>query len=262
MTCAAQFRRMTDTEPKRIGATARSMPCRSAAEPGLAALAAGRVSTGPRDGAGSDAAPDGDPADHLSRAAAAHGARPGRHARRHQAGHHAGARHDGRAEAGDRAIATRRDRRNVLIKRTVDGALFLERFGDRHHRPRAETELADCDPLDRRLNAYRPISPTCACRARSRRRVSSRAARRASSRRSPICARGPTPDARHRHAAADRRDGARSSTSADGWAWVQGRRATAMSAMCRPSGAVATQCAGADPSSSPRRAPSSIPAPI
>jgi hypothetical protein len=48
----------------------------------------------------------------------------------HQAGHHPGARH-----ASDRSdLVTRerdeRDRRNVVIRRTVNGALYLERLGD------------------------------------------------------------------------------------------------------------------------------------
>ena len=65
----------------------------------------------------------------LSRAAAAHGAGARGEARRDQAGDHARARHDGAAGPVTRKRDPA-DRRNVLVQRTVNGALFLERLGD------------------------------------------------------------------------------------------------------------------------------------
>ena len=118
-----------ETDPKQFACDAGR--CRSRLRPSQALRLWQQVTLvrGARRRARPHHAPDGDPVDDLSGSAAAHGARARREARRHQAGDHPRARHHGRAEAG--VAPSRRARpRNVLVKRTVEGALFVERLGD------------------------------------------------------------------------------------------------------------------------------------
>ena len=49
---------------------------------------------------------------------------------RHQAGHHPGAGHHGQVSNCVSRRRDEKDRRNVLVQRTVKGALYLERLAD------------------------------------------------------------------------------------------------------------------------------------